>query len=256
MGSPDGVPDRYLPLYGQLIGRADDVIVLTIAEIELALRFSLPERARTDSSWWRSTPRNAWTRAWLRADRRALLEADTQMVRFTAEIYAPKLDAHGIQKRHQLERDYARSSLRYPPDPGHLELRWWEPHVVYVLHVTEEHLFKVGHTRHDAKRLRSLTARGRAAIVQRVTVANLWAATLVEGAVLERTISARKLADPFDSRNGQSEHWDDTMAPPSLETLREECSAIEGITYWAESRYSSTSPAKDDRQASGSSGPS
>lgn len=109
------------------------------------------------------------------------------------------------------------------------------PHVVYVLHVASEGLYKVGHTRHDTRRLRELTSRNRAEIVQTIELANLWAAKVVEGMVLDRTASARKFANRFDARNGQTEHWNDSMPPPDLNTVANECAADPRLRFWSAS---------------------
>ncbi|WP_130176977.1 hypothetical protein [Cryobacterium sp. SO1] len=213
---------------------------LPLEEIEEILCSELPRKAWSDVTWWRSTPRNSWAHSWLRADRRASLDAGKERVTFTAEVYAPAFDEERMHVMHQRELDCARSVLETSPTSDHVDLRWWEPHVVYVLHIDSERLYKVGHTRHDTRRLRELTSRNRAEIVQTIELANVWAAKVVEGTVLGRTAGVRRFADRFDSRNGQTEHWDDSMPPPDLEVVAEECAVDPLLRFWSVSEFTTT----------------
>jgi hypothetical protein len=113
-----------------------------------------------------------------------------------------------------------------------LAQRWWEPHLVYVLHVHAEGLYEVGLTRHDSRRIRDLTARGRANVVDSLLVANRHAARLVEIAVLDATDSARRLADRLNHHDGQTEHWDDSLTPLALEPIAAAVSLDEYLVYW------------------------
>jgi hypothetical protein len=233
----EGVTAAYLPLYELLRLSPPEPVTLSISEIENALGFKLPAKAFSDDTWWRSTPRNSWARSWLRADRRASLDTAKTRVSFNMEVYVPALDEIQIDGMHRRELEYARNELEHAPGAEHVELRWWEPHIVYVLHVGAEGLYKVGHTRHDSRRLRELTARNRAEIIQTVKLANLWSAKMVEGTVLVQTASARKTADRFDARNGQTEHWDDSVAPPDLERIADELSVDPDLRSWAASEF-------------------
>jgi hypothetical protein len=232
---PAGVTPAYRPLYEHLLSSSPDAFELPLEKIEEILGSALPSRALSDVTWWGSTPRNSWARSWLRADRKASLDLSTKRVRFTRDVYAPALNEELIRGMHQRELDYAYSALETSPEADHVKLRWWEPHVVYVLHVASEGLYKVGHTRHDTRRLRELTSRNRAEVVQTIELANLWAAKVVEGTVLDGTTSARKFADRFDARNGQTEHWDDSMPPPDLKAVADECAADPRLRFWSAS---------------------
>lgn len=229
----DGVTEFYRPLYEVLMAGSTDDVVLTIADLESILGFELIERAQLDPSWWAPVPRNSWARSWLRADRLATLDPDSATVTFAIGSVETGFDLERHIAQRRREENHARAALGWGPVETQLRDRWWEPHVVYVIHVRAERLYKVGLTRHDTRRLRELTARGRADIVSTLMVANRWAAKLVEVAVLDATDSVRREADRFNHHNGQTEHWGDSLAPPSLEPIADDLARDEELRYWS-----------------------
>lgn len=52
LARPFDVPGEYLPLHKYLDGRYADTVVLTIADIEALLGFTLPAQARLQPEWW------------------------------------------------------------------------------------------------------------------------------------------------------------------------------------------------------------
>jgi hypothetical protein len=66
---------KYVSLFKYLNGRYANVVVLTFAEIEDLLGFSLPDLARLSEEWWTDPDRNAthprFSDAWLLANRTA-----------------------------------------------------------------------------------------------------------------------------------------------------------------------------------------
>ncbi len=66
---------KYVSLYRYLNGRYANVVVLTFAEIEDLLGFSLPELARLSENWWTDPDRHAtrpgFADAWILANRTA-----------------------------------------------------------------------------------------------------------------------------------------------------------------------------------------
>src|SRR5207248_7284302 len=66
---------KYLSLYKYLNGRYANVVVLTFAEIEDLLGFSLPDLARLSEDWWTApdpdTTRPRFSDSWILADRTA-----------------------------------------------------------------------------------------------------------------------------------------------------------------------------------------
>lgn len=223
---------EYRPLHDFLVAGPAADIVLPLAEVEAVLGFPLPSSASIDPFWWRSTARNKWARSWLKADRIATLDAEGQAVTFTPGLYSPPVDNTWSVAQRRREENHARDALRYPPVDMHIRDRWWEPHFVYVVHVHSERLYKVGVTRHDARRLREVTARGRADVVTMSLMPNRHAARLVEIAVLDATDSARRVADRFNHYNGQTEHWDDSLQPPELEPIAEALALDESLPNW------------------------
>jgi hypothetical protein len=67
------VPREYLGLHKYLDTRFADTVVLTFAEIEDLLGFSLPDLARVQPEWWTSADRApaAHTSSWVQASRTA-----------------------------------------------------------------------------------------------------------------------------------------------------------------------------------------
>ena len=77
---------KYVLLYKYLENRYANTVVLTFAEIEDLLGFTLPERARVQQDWWanenpQSTP-SAQSRSWLQASRTASPNLQAQTVVF------------------------------------------------------------------------------------------------------------------------------------------------------------------------------
>jgi hypothetical protein len=66
---------KYRSLYKYLNGRYANVVVLTFAEIEDLLGFSLPDLARLSEDWWTApdpnTARPRFSDSWILADRTA-----------------------------------------------------------------------------------------------------------------------------------------------------------------------------------------
>jgi len=73
--NPVAVPAEYLSLHKYLDDRYANTVVLTFAEIEDLLGFTLPDLARLQQAWWAngdadSTP-SAQSRSWTQASRTA-----------------------------------------------------------------------------------------------------------------------------------------------------------------------------------------
>ena len=73
--NPFAVPAEYLSLHKYLDDRYANTVVLTFAEIEDLLGFTLPDLARLQQEWWAnadadSTP-SAQSRSWTQASRTA-----------------------------------------------------------------------------------------------------------------------------------------------------------------------------------------
>ena len=78
------MPDDYRPLYEFLNSRFADRVVLTFAQIEDLLGFSMPSTARTETEWWTGTdrPDSEHQRAWQQAKRSALPNLRAMTVAF------------------------------------------------------------------------------------------------------------------------------------------------------------------------------
>lgn len=80
------VPAAYRPLHKYLNGRFADSLVLTFAQIEDLLGFSLPSAARTEQGWWAAaaadgTP-SEQSSSWLAANRVATANLPARTVLF------------------------------------------------------------------------------------------------------------------------------------------------------------------------------
>ena len=88
---PGAVPAEYQSLHKYLAERYADVVVLTFAQLEDLLGFTLPQAARAEPEWWAESdaglPRSPQARAWRLADRTATpnLTARTVMFERTRE---------------------------------------------------------------------------------------------------------------------------------------------------------------------------
>lgn len=86
-GSPPfAVPAEYRSLHKYLDDRYADIVVLTFAEIEDLLGFTLPDLARLQPEWWAnadaaSTP-SPQSRSWIQAGRTATPNLGAQTVVF------------------------------------------------------------------------------------------------------------------------------------------------------------------------------
>lgn len=86
-GSPlFAVPAEYRPLHKYLDNRYADTVVLTLAEIEDLLGFTLPDVARLQPEWWANadtdTTPSPQSRSWIQAGRTATPNLPAQVVAF------------------------------------------------------------------------------------------------------------------------------------------------------------------------------
>src|SRR5690606_39149260 len=78
----------YSPLHERLANADPGPVTLTFGEIERLLGRKLPPSARDDRikrQWWANTDTHAQARAWLRAGRKARLDAGENRVTFVLE---------------------------------------------------------------------------------------------------------------------------------------------------------------------------
>ena len=76
---PRGLTGQYQPLYEYLRDRHADRVVLTFAEIESLVGFSLPPAARAALGWWNDEQAIAGE-AWGLADRSATVNLTSEVV--------------------------------------------------------------------------------------------------------------------------------------------------------------------------------
>jgi hypothetical protein len=77
---------KYLLLYKYLQNRYANTIVLTFAEIEDLLGFTLPDQARLDRAWWTAVPvdvtESGYSDSWVLARRTAVPNLPARTVTF------------------------------------------------------------------------------------------------------------------------------------------------------------------------------
>lgn len=80
------MPGRYKPLHQYLENRYANTVVLTFAQIEDLLGFTLPDSARVDREWWANEDptdtRHPHSRSWTLASRTATPNLQAQTVVF------------------------------------------------------------------------------------------------------------------------------------------------------------------------------
>ena len=81
------MPGTYQALYAYLENRYANTVVLTFAQIEDLLGFTLPDSARVDHEWWANNDSNdntahAHSRSWTLASRTATPNLQAQTVVF------------------------------------------------------------------------------------------------------------------------------------------------------------------------------
>jgi hypothetical protein len=80
------VPGEYQALYEYLENRYANTVVLTFAQVEDLLGFTLPDSARVDHAWWAATAPNdtpqPQSRSWTLASRTAKANLQAQTVVF------------------------------------------------------------------------------------------------------------------------------------------------------------------------------
>ena len=80
------MPGKYQPLYEYLEHRYANTVVLTFAQIEDLLGFTLPDAARVDQEWWANNDQNdtsqPQSRSWTLASRTATPNLHAQTVVF------------------------------------------------------------------------------------------------------------------------------------------------------------------------------
>lgn len=227
----------YTPL-GEYLRHVDSTedAVLSFAEIEALIGRPLPARAREKLHWWQSIRRQPQSRAWLRADRRAEADLEAETVTFVWEVFVRDNPFERIQEIRSSWLGYARTCLECPPrstDHPHVEQGWWEPHEVYLLHLPLIAKFKVGLTRVGSKRIVAVGGAS-STVVDRMTLANRWAALVIEHHVLELAWDAWERPDRFATGDrGETERWNDWLVPPPLSVVADSLVDDRALPGWA-----------------------
>lgn len=123
-----------------------------------------------------------------------------------------------------------REALVDGPQEYQIELRWWEPHLVYLLHFPADGFYKVGLTR-DKERPQ-LLCRGRGFVQETLELANKYAAFVLESDVWFRTANER--CDPPAAlySSGRTEYWRDVLTIPTLAELTAELPEDSALPAW------------------------
>lgn len=219
----------------------DEDAVLSFEELERLIGRGLPPQARTDDVWWASVPRRPHCVAWLRVDRRAYVDLVAETVTFRREVYVRNNQLEAIRSQRVSWANYAWTCLSREDIPGqrdpHVQNGYWEPNHVYLLHLPSEGMYKVGVARTGGGRIAELSGRG-VTVVDRIEVANQWAAKVVEFNVLELAWEAWVRPHRFSTgRKGETERWLDWRKPPALADLADSLQAARDLPCWNVSVY-------------------
>lgn len=233
----------YTPLgdYLRRVDPAEDA-VLSFGEVEALIGRPLPAQARSKPEWWESMPRQPQSRAWLRADRRAIADLSAETVTFVWEVFVRNNPIERIQTIRSYWLGFARTCLTNPPTDAHdfhAELGWWEPHQTYLLHLPRLRKIKVGLARIGSKRIAAVGGAA-ATVVDYMTLANRWAALVIEHHVLELAWDAWEQPDRFASGDkGETERWSDWLVPPPLSSILDSLDDDTSLPGWDVSVYRS-----------------
>jgi hypothetical protein len=115
----------------------------------------------------------------------------------------------------------------------------WVPHRVYIIHILDEGLYKVGITRTSTGRLSKLVT-ARRPLVEFIPVANSRVARLIELHILAARAYARREAITLKGLHGRTECWRDTAKPPSLVALEAQLREVYPSKWWDYSDPSAT----------------
>lgn len=228
----------YAPLTDYLRGvDPGESAEMSFAGLEETISRTLPPQARQNETWWESTTKRPQSRAWLRADRRAIVDLRTEVVTFAFEVFTRGQSLVDLQRMRTYWLAYARRQLEDVNCLTNVEHGWWEPHEVYLLHLPASQQFKVGLTRLGSKRLAAVGGSS-ARVVDRFTLANRWAALVLEHHVLELGWEAWEPPDRFATGDkGETERWSDWLVPPPLSVVCDSLSEDRRAPGWATSVF-------------------
>lgn len=239
----------FVPLtdYLETVENGEDA-VLSFHEVEQLIGRELPAQARNDDAWWSSNPRHPYSLAWLRVDRRAYVDLAEETVTFSHEVFERNNGIEVIRRMRVSWANYARACLSGDGTPEvtdvHVPNRFWEPHYVYVLHLAREGMYKVGLSRIGATRIADLSERG-VTLVDRIELANQWAAKILESPVLDLAWEAWVRPHRFSTgRKGETERWLDWLVPPALVDLLETLGERD-LPRWNATTYRDFDPKRD-----------
>jgi hypothetical protein len=99
------------------------------------------------------------------------------------------------------------------------QLRQWSPHEVYVIHLSEAGLYKIGITSARSGRPEMISRKSGGELVDLYDVANEWAAKVIEGNWL-LGVRQHRVEPPLwvAQHAGVSEFWPDEVPAPPLRT--------------------------------------
>jgi hypothetical protein len=223
----------------------DEDVRVSFDDWESVAGVALPDRALRDLVWWASLPRQCQSRVWLRQDRRADADLEAARVVFRYEVYERDNTLERVQSIREHWVGYARNCLEattISETNQHRAMGWWEPHEIYLLHFVADHQYKVGIARIGSSRVNELRRRGDR-IVERIEVANLWAAKVVEFEVLQRVLAAWERPHRFAHQGGESERWSDWLEPPKLTEVVQTLVEDRKRPGWGVSAYRSSAEA-------------
>lgn len=216
--SDDGqsqVPAGFQRLHDYLSSEPASTLVLTLAQLDEMVSGGLPLRGWCSREWWSNDPRRPQARTWLLTSRLADANPSGGQVVFRRRVRSAPVLAD-LRKQRAARRRHAQHCLATAhQDWQGVRRSCWVPHIVYLLHLPSEGLFKVGITRAGTDRIRMLSAGRDAVIVDQVEVPNRFIAEVAETNILETVEPWHELGNLKHPAGGYTEMWSD--AGPSAD---------------------------------------
>lgn len=217
---PAEPPEKFRRLHQWFIEQSDEQLEVPDELLDELITGGLPRGATTGKcagEWWTNNPRKPQCRAWVNAG--YLFTGEywgniRSFVRGTRPVLTR--DQVVVPRLHWLRH------LPVCPTSTHERERFDRPTSVYIIHLPDLGLFKVGVSATLNRRMYAHAAGGRRHItLQTLTLQHRSCAYALEAVALNLTEAWRTFDDPWRCAGGYSETWSDDGPVPDLRQLTE-----------------------------------
>ncbi|SKY22478.1 Uncharacterised protein [Mycobacteroides abscessus subsp. bolletii] len=217
---PVGPPPKFQRLHQWFTEQRDEQLEVPKELFNELIDGGLPSGATTgkcSEEWWTNNPSKRQCRAWVNAG-----YLFTGECRAGARIFVRR--PRPVQTRAQIvsQRMYWLRHLQVCPTSTHDREPHDRPTSVYIIHLNDVGLYKVGVSATLERRMHDHAAGGRRhTIVQTLALQHRSCAYALEAVVLNLTEQWRTFDDPWRCPGGYSETWSDDGLVPDLQHLAE-----------------------------------